>query len=90
MRTFPPFRRLVQGTALVFLAFGALFGFAWLASTGGARLWPGAILAMTSWIWLLGNAIRVMSPKADELWRQDDRRDLERAMSTWKRAKQTP
>jgi hypothetical protein len=71
---------MAQGTALVFLAFGALFGFAWLASTGASRLWPGAILAMTSWIWLLGSAIRVMAPGADELWRVDQRHDLRQAM----------
>lgn len=87
MTTFPPFRRMVQGTVLVFLAFGGLFGFAWLASTGASRLWPGAILAMTSWVWLLGSAIRVMAPRADELWRVDHRRDLREAMRAWQHEK---
>lgn len=88
MRTFPPFRRMVRGTAFVFLAFGGLFGFAWLASTGASRPWPGAILALTSWVWLLGRAIRVMAPRADELWRVDPRLDLRRAMRTWQHEKQ--
>lgn len=85
MRTLPPFRRMVQGTGLVFVAFGCLFGFAWLASTGPSRLWPGAILAMTSWVWLLGSAIRVLAPGADELWREDHQRDLQQAMRAWRR-----